>query len=48
VVRINGTKTAELVNDPGRTEGHIGLQLHGGDEMHVEFKDIAILSLSGK
>ena len=48
VVRINGQKTAALVDDPGRKEGHIGLQLHGGQDMHVEFKDIAILAPSGK
>ena len=41
-VRINGVVTAELKDDPGRVEGHIGLQLHGGQEMHVEFKDISI------
>jgi len=44
VVHINGQKTAELINDKGRTSGHIGLQLHGGDTMDVEFKDLAILS----
>jgi len=41
-VKVNGTKTAELTDDPGRTEGHIALQLHGGQDMHVEFKDIEI------
>jgi hypothetical protein len=41
-VEVNGTKTAELTNDPGRTEGHIALQLHGGQDMHVEFKDVEI------
>jgi hypothetical protein len=41
-VQLNGTTTAELKNDPGRLEGHFGLQLHGGNEMHVEFKDIEI------
>ncbi len=41
-VWINGVKSAELKNDKGRSEGHFGLQLHGGQEMHVEFKDIAI------
>ena len=40
VVKINGVKTAELKGDPGRRSGHFGLQLHGGDEMHVEFKQI--------
>ncbi len=41
-VKINGVVTAELKNDKGRTKGHFGLQLHGSDEMHVEFKDIEI------
>jgi hypothetical protein len=41
-VKLNGVTTAELKDDPGRLEGHFGLQLHGGNEMHVEFKDIAI------
>ncbi len=31
-------------NDRGRTEGYLGLQLHGGQEMHIEYKDIEILS----
>ncbi|NQU21429.1 MAG: DUF1080 domain-containing protein [Candidatus Nealsonbacteria bacterium] len=42
VVKVNGTKSAELTNDPGRLEGHLALQLHGGQEMHVEYKDIEI------
>jgi len=41
-VKVNGVTTAELKDDPGRTEGHIALQLHGGQEMHVEFKDVEI------
>ncbi|MEX2594930.1 MAG: DUF1080 domain-containing protein [Anditalea sp.] len=41
-VYLNGYKTAELKNDPGRTEGHIGLQLHGDMEMNVIFKDVLI------
>jgi hypothetical protein len=41
-VQLNGVTTAELADDPGRLKGHIGLQLHGGNEMHVEFKDITI------
>ncbi|MBW8015356.1 MAG: DUF1080 domain-containing protein [Planctomycetes bacterium] len=45
-VYVNGVKTVELVNDPGRTKGHFGLQLHGGQDMHVEFKDIEIMDLS--
>ena len=42
-VHVNGVKTAELKDDPGRLEGFIGLQLHGSMEMHVMFKDIEIL-----
>ena len=42
VVHVNGKKTAELVDDPGRKEGHIALQLHGGMDMHVLFRDIKI------
>ena len=42
VVHVNGHKTAELKDDPGRLEGHLALQLHGGQDMHVEFKEIEI------
>lgn len=44
-VHVNGQKTADLTNDPGRTEGHIALQLHGGQDMHVQFKDVEIIEL---
>ncbi|MBW8039035.1 MAG: DUF1080 domain-containing protein [Planctomycetes bacterium] len=43
VVHVNGRKTAELKNDKGRLKGHLGLQLHGGQEMHVMFRDIEML-----
>jgi hypothetical protein len=46
VVHVNGYKTAELKNDPGLRTGHIGLQLHGGMEMEVIFKDIQLVSAS--
>ena len=42
VVHLNGYKAAEIHNDPGRIEGHIALQLHGGEDMLVSFKDIDI------
>ena len=42
LVHLNGYKTAEIHNDPGRTEGHIALQLHGDQDMLVSFKDIEI------
>lgn len=44
VVHVNGHRTADLRHDPGRTKGHLALQLHGGQDMHVEFKDIEVLS----
>lgn len=42
VVHLNGYKSAEIHDDPGKTEGYIALQLHGGQDMHVSFKDIKI------
>ena len=42
IVKINGVVSSELKNDPGRKRGHIGLQLHGGQDMHVEYKDLVI------
>ena len=47
VVLVNDRKTTELTDDPGRTRGHIALQLHGGQEMNVQFRDIEILELPG-
>ena len=42
VVHVNGKKSAELVDDPGRREGHIALQVHGNEHVDVWFKDIEI------
>ena len=42
MVKINGVISTELKNDKSRAKGHIGLQLHGGQVMHVEYKDILI------
>jgi len=42
VVRLNGTQTVELTDDPGRLEGHLALQLHGGQDMEVMFKEIEL------
>ena len=41
-VKVNGKTSARLVNDSGRREGHIGLQLHGGMDMEVYFKEVLI------
>ena len=46
VVTVNGVKTAELTNDKGNLKGHFGLQLHGGQDMEVYFKDLYIKDLS--
>jgi hypothetical protein len=44
-VRINGIISTKLKNDPGRIKGFFGLQLHGGQDMHVEYKDIRLKNL---
>jgi hypothetical protein len=44
-VHVNGKKTAELFNDPGRKKGHVALQLHGSMDMHVLFKSVRIREL---
>ncbi|MCR9202091.1 MAG: DUF1080 domain-containing protein [Planctomycetaceae bacterium] len=45
-VSLNGVTVTELLGDSlCQKSGHIALQLHGGMDMHVEFKDIAILEL---
>jgi hypothetical protein len=43
VVDVNGMKTAELRDDPGRLEGHLALQTHGSQDCDLYFKDIEIL-----
>jgi len=47
-VYINNRKTAELKNDKGRTAGHIGLQLHGSQDMHVEYKNLEMITPAKK
>lgn len=44
-VKINNVLSAKLTKDKGRLKGHFGLQLHGGQKMHVEYKDIQITEL---
>ncbi|MBI2477916.1 MAG: DUF1080 domain-containing protein [Planctomycetia bacterium] len=46
-VTVNGVKTAVLKDDPSPREGYFGMQLHGGQNMHVLFKDVEIKELSG-
>jgi hypothetical protein len=48
VVHVSGFLSAELRDDPGRTRGHIALQLHGGQDMDIELESLEILDLSGR
>jgi len=41
-VEINGQKSAELKDDKGRLDGRFALQVHGGQEVLVYFKDLSI------
>ncbi len=43
-VFVNGTRTVELKDDPGLREGHLGFQLHGGQEMEVRFRHLEMLA----
>jgi hypothetical protein len=43
VVHVNGVKSAELKDDPGRREGKLALQVHGSQDCDVWFKDIEML-----
>ncbi len=45
-VFVNDESTAILRDDPGRLEGHIGLQLHGGQDMHVEFRNLELQTIA--
>ena len=42
LVTVNGHKSAEVKNDPGRAEGKFALQVHAGQDCEVWFKDIEI------
>jgi hypothetical protein len=42
VVTVNGKETSRLKNDPGRAFGKFALQVHGGQDCDVWFKDIQI------
>ena len=45
-VSLNGVVVTELLGDTKcLKEGHIALQLHGGQDMHVQFKDLEIMEL---
>ena len=44
-VWVNKKKSAGLKNDKGRKQGHIALQLHGNQDMEVQFKSVKIKEL---
>ncbi|NNC89637.1 MAG: DUF1080 domain-containing protein [Akkermansiaceae bacterium] len=45
-VSINGVTVTELLGDAAcLKEGHFALQLHGGQDMHVQFREIAVLEM---
>ena len=44
-VHVNGTKSAEIVDPKGRRRGKFALQLHGGQDVDVRFKEIEILPI---
>ncbi len=46
VVQVNGHTSAALQHDPGRRRGHIALQLHGGQDVEVMFRDVQWMDLS--
>jgi len=41
-VVVNGRETARLKNDPGRLMGRLALQLHGGQDVRMEFRAIEV------
>jgi hypothetical protein len=42
IIRVNGTRITVLNDPQGRTEGRLALQLHGAQNMDVEYKDIYV------
>ena len=40
IVKLNGKVTTDIDDPVGRREGLVGLQLHGGMDMTVEFRDM--------
>ena len=45
---LNGTKIAEIENDPVVCPGHLVMQMHANNELLVMFKDIEIVGLDEK
>ena len=47
-VHVNGQLTASLRDDPGRREGHFALQLHGNQDLRVEYRNLQLRELSNE
>lgn len=45
-VILNGAKVCEIKDDPGSPEGHLGLQLHGGQDLDVRFRKVEIKEIT--
>lgn len=45
-VHVNGQKSAEIQNDPGRKSGKIALQVHADQDVKVSFQEVEIIDLS--
>jgi hypothetical protein len=48
VVNLNGHQTAQIKDEKGRREGIFALQVHGGQDVEVHFKDIEVLGEAEK
>ncbi len=47
-IHVNGIKTADFPDDPGRTKGKVALQLNTRQDLEVFYKDIEILETPRK
>ncbi len=45
IIQVNGVTITEINDAQGRREGRVALQLHGGLDMDVEYKDIYIRTI---
>jgi len=45
VVSLNGKKVMSYTTDTGLAKGPIGLQLHGGRDMSIDFRNIRVAEL---
>ena len=46
VVKLNGKTITDINDAEGRREGRVALQLHGGMDMKVEFRDVYLVPIT--